>query len=401
MRILIISQYFYPENFRINDLCLGLKNNGHTVTVLSAKPNYPNGSFFPGYSFFNKPIEKYKGIKVYRSPIIPRGNASGLKLFLNYISFVLFGFIKLFFIKEKFDKIFVYAPSPITVGYIGIAASFIFRAKPYLWVHDLWPESVKDAGGINNKLILSLVNLMTKSIYYFYDSILVQSPSFKDYLLNQGVKDSKIIFYPYYAESFYNVVNENSKIKSQYGEGLNIVFAGNIGVAQSFDTIIEAAKILTIKSLNFKFIIIGDGRDKKRVLEKILDYSLNDYFKFLGSFPPEDMPAFFASADALLVSLKDTKIFSMTIPGKLQSYLACGKPIIASLNGIGAQIIKESNSGFTSNAEDPESLANSIIKFSKLNSSKKNELGKNARDYYKKEFERTRLLTRLIDIFEK
>ena len=152
---------------------------------------------------------------------------------------------------------------------------------------------------------------------------------------------------------------------------------------------------------NFKFIIIGDGRDKNRVIKKISENFLDNYFKFLGSHPPEKMPAFFASADALLVSLKDTKIFSMTIPGKLQSYLACGKPIIASLNGIGAKIIQESNSGYTSNAEDYESLANSIIRFSKLNSNKKNELGKNARDYYEKEFERSRLLTRLIDIFEK
>ncbi len=401
MRILVISQYFYPENFRINDLCLGLKSNGNTVTVLTAKPNYPKGRFFSGYSFLSNSIEQYKGIKVYRSPIIPRGNAKGFDLFLNYISFVFFGFFNLFLIKEKFDKIFVYAPSPITVGYLGIAASFIFRAKPYLWVHDLWPESVKDAGGINNKFLLYLVDLMTKSIYYFYDNILVQSPSFKDYLLNQGVSESKIIFYPYYAENFYKVVNENSKIKSQFGKGLKIVFAGNIGVAQSFDTIFYAVKILSTKLKDFKFIIIGEGRDKKRIQKKISDSSLDNYFEFLGSYPPEKMPAFFASADALLVTLKDTKIFSMTIPGKLQSYLACGKPIIASLNGIGAKLVEESNSGFTSKAEDPESLADSVFKFSKLSSVQKKELGKNARKYYKKEFERSRLLTRLIDIFEK
>ena len=401
MRILIISQYFYPENFRINDLCLGLQSKGHTITVLTAKPNYPKGRFFSGYSFFNKSIEKYQGIKVYRSPIFPRGNASGLNLFLNYMSFVIFGFFKLFFVKEKFDKIFVYAPSPITVGYLGIAASFIFRAKPYLWVHDLWPESVKDAGGINNKFVLFLINLMTQSIYYFYDNILVQSPSFKDYLVNQGVSESKITFYPYYAESFYKVVNENAKIKSQFGKGLNIVFAGNIGVAQSFNTIIDSAKILTTKIKSFKFIIIGDGRDRKRVQQKITDNSLDNYFEFLGSYPPEEMPSFFASADALLVSLKDTKIFSMTIPGKLQSYLACGKPIIASLNRIGAKLVVESNSGFTSRAENSKALAENIFKFSKLSSSQRKDLGENARIYYKKEFERSRLLIRLIDIFEK
>ena len=401
MRILVISQYFYPENFRINDLCIGLKNSGHSVVVLTAKPNYPKGEFFPGYSFFKKSKEEYKGIKVYRSPIIPRGNASGFGLFLNYTSFVIFGFFKLFFIKEKFDKIFVYAPSPITVGYLGIVASFIFRAKPFLWVHDLWPESVKDAGGIKNKFLLFMVDLMTKSIYYFYDNILVQSPSFKYYLLDQGVSEDKIIFYPYYAENFYKVVKENSEIKSMFGTGLKIIFAGNIGVAQSFDTIIDAAKILAIKLKNFKFIIIGDGRDRKRVQKKIADNSLIDYFKFLGSHPPEKMPVFFASADALLVSLKDTKIFSMTIPGKLQSYFACGKPIIASLNGIGAKLVEESKSGFTAKAEDAQSLAESVYKFSKLSSAQKKELGKNARIYYEKEFERSRLIKRLIDIFDK
>ena len=401
MRILVISQYFYPENFRINDLCIGLKNSGHSVVVLTAKPNYPKGKFFSGYSFFKKPTEDYNGIKVYRSPIIPRGNASGFSLFLNYTSFVIFGFFKLFFIKEKFDKIFVYAPSPITVGYLGIAASFIFRAKPFLWVHDLWPESVKDAGGINNKFLLFLVDLMTRIIYYFYDNILVQSPSFKYYLLDQGVSESKIIFYPYYAENFYKVVNENRKIKSKFGTGLKIIFAGNIGVAQSFDTIIDAAKILAIKLKNFKFIIIGDGRDRKRVQKKIAANSLNDYFKFLGSHPPEKMAVYFASADALLVSLKDTKIFSMTIPGKLQSYFACGKPIIASLNGIGAKLVEESKSGFTSKAENAQSLAESVYKFSKLSSAQKKELGKNARIYYEKEFERSRLIKRLIDIFDK
>ena len=401
MRILVISQYFYPENFRINDLCIGLKNSGHSVVVLTAKPNYPKGKFFSGYSFFKKPTEDYNGIKVYRSPIIPRGNASGFSLFLNYTSFVIFGFFKLFFIKEKFDKIFVYAPSPITVGYLGIAASFIFRAKPFLWVHDLWPESVKDAGGINNKFLLFLVDLMTRIIYYFYDNILIQSPSFKYYLLDQGVSESKIIFYPYYAENFYKVVNENRKIKSKFGTGLKIIFAGNIGVAQSFDTIIDAAKILAIKLKNFKFIIIGDGRDRKRVQKKIAANSLNDYFKFLGSHPPEKMAVYFASADALLVSLKDTKIFSMTIPGKLQSYFACGKPIIASLNGIGAKLVEESKSGFTSKAENAQSLAESVYKFSKLSSAQKKELGKNARIYYEKEFERSRLIKRLIDIFDK
>jgi len=401
LRILVISQYFYPENFRINDLCLGLKEKGHKVSVLTSKPNYPNGIFFKGYNFFNKSQDYYQGIKIYRSPIIPRGNGSGLRLFINYISFVIFGAIRLLLINDRFDKIFVYAPSPITVGYLGIVASFKFNAKPYLWVHDLWPESVKDAGGINNKLILSLIDLMTKSIYYFYKTILVQSPYFKKYLVEQSVKESKIVYYPYYAENFYKVVKPKEEILALFGGGLKLIFAGNIGVAQSFDTIVEAAKILKSKFVNFKFIIIGDGRERNRIEKKINDYFLSDNFIFLGSHPPEKMSSFFACADALVVSLKDTKIFSMTIPGKLQSYLACGRPVIASLNGVGAEIISSSNSGLVCKAEDPYALANTIVKFNSMSKNKLKSFGINARKYFEKEFERNDLLNRLIDIFEK
>jgi len=401
LRILVISQYFYPENFRINDLCYGLKDNGHDITVLTGKPNYPNGEFYKGYSFFNKRKETINGIKVYRSSLIPRGSATGFRLFLNYISFVFFGFFKLFFIKGNYDKIFVYAPSPITVGYLGIFASFIFRAKPFLWVHDLWPESVKDAGNIHNKFVLGLVNLMTKSIYFYYKTILVQSPRFKDYLVNQGVNENKIVYYPYYAESFYNIVIPDTKIKQNFPKGLNILFAGNIGVAQSFDTIISAVKIVSKKIDNFTLIVLGDGRDKKRILDRIDSLNLNSNFKFLGSFPPEKMPEFFASADALLVSLKKTKIFSMTIPGKIQSYLACGRPIIGSLDGIGAEIIKESYCGFVTPSEDYKGLAESIMSFEKLGEEERLKLGINSRKYFEKEFSRDKLLLKLIDIFNR
>jgi len=400
LRILVISQYFFPENFRINDLCLGLQSRGHKISVLTGKPNYPNGKLYDGYTFFNKSKEKYHGITVYRSNLIPRGSASGFRLFINYISFVIFASLKLISINGKFDKIFVYAPSPITVGYVGILASIFFRAKPFLWVHDLWPESVRDAGGVNNKFILSLINFMTKSIYYFYNNILVQSPYFNDYIVKQGVKSDKITYYPYYAEAFYKPVNIDLEINSLFPNGLNILFAGNIGVAQSFDTIIEAVKIANKKVKDLNIIVLGDGREKSRIENKIKDNDLNNFY-FLGSYPPEDMPRFFASADALLVTLKKSKIFSSTIPGKLQSYLACAKPIIASLDGIGAKIINDSNCGLISNSEDYHGLAESIITFSKLDNSERKLFGNNGRKYFENEFEREKLLSKLINIFNK
>jgi glycosyltransferase involved in cell wall biosynthesis len=196
------------------------------------------------------------------------------------------------------------------------------------------------------------------------------------------------------------VVNKNEKIESAFPKGLNIVFAGNIGVAQSFDTIIEAVKIAMNDVKNLNIIVLGEGRDKARVLKKIKKNNLNNFY-FMGSFPPESMPEYFASADALLVSLKKSKIFSSTIPGKLQSYLACGKPIIASLDGIGAKIVNDASCGFSSDAENPLGLAHSIISFNKLKNIDRLKLGENGRKYYENEFERKKLLSKLIDIFEK
>ena len=154
MKILVITQYFWPESFIINDLCLALKERGHEVSVLTGKPNYPQGRFNNGYSFFNKTTEYWNGIKIYRSPLIPRGKGSGFRLFINYLSFAIIASVRLLFINKKFDKIFVYEPSPITVGLPGIVAKYKFGAPMYFWVQDLWPESISAAGGVKNKRIL-------------------------------------------------------------------------------------------------------------------------------------------------------------------------------------------------------------------------------------------------------
>ena len=267
MRILVISQYFFPENFRINDLVFSLKDRGHNIEVLTGKPNYPKGDYFDGYSWNNKDLENKQGVKIYRANLILRKNGGGVRLFLNYISFVFFASFKLFKIKGEFDKVFVYAPSPIIVGYLGIIAAKKFKCQSFLWVHDLWPESVKVAGGVNNKIILWVINFLTKMIYKHTDKILVQSPKFIDYIKKQNVKKNKLFCYPYYAEDFYKVVKVKKIYKEKFPSGFNILFAGNIGLAQSFDTIIKAAELL--KSDNINFIVLGEGRDKERIQQLI------------------------------------------------------------------------------------------------------------------------------------
>lgn len=396
MRALFITQYFYPENFRINDLVFSLKKRGHQIEVLTGKPNYPKGDYFKDYSWEGPKLEEIKGIKVHRTNLILRKKGGGLRLFLNYFSFVFFGLFKILKLKGDFEKVFIYAPSPITVGILGIVAAKKFKCKSYLWVHDLWPESVRVAGGIKSGIILGLVNQMTKLIYRFTDLLLVQSPEFKNYVLNQGVEESKIIYYPYYAEDFYKVVEKDKSYLSQFPKGFNLLFAGNIGVAQSFDTIVNAFEKL--KEYDINLVVLGDGRDKSRIQEKINEKGLTKKFHFLGSFPPEQMPYYFTCADGLLITLKKADIFSYTIPGKLQSYLACGKPIIGALDGIGNKIISESNSGFTSEAENHELLAKNILTLYKLSTAEKEKLSNNALDYFDKNFNKKNLLERLEEI---
>ena len=398
MKILIITQYFYPENFRINDLVFSLKKRGYDIDVLTGKPNYPKGEYFEGYSWKGPKEEKINNINVFRSNLFVRKSGGVIRLFLNYLSFLFFGIFKVFSINKKYDKIFVYAPSPITVGFLGYFAAKRFRCKSYLWVHDLWPESVKVAGGVNNKFILYLINLMTKLIYRLNDVILVQSPYFKKYLTRQGVNSKKIIYYPYYAEDFYKPEKKKSEILKKFPKGFNILFAGNIGVAQCLQTIIKAFEL--IKSKNINIIFLGEGRDKKRIQELIFKKDLNKNFTFLGSHPPEYMSDFFSCADALYISLKKANIFSYTIPGKLQSYLACGKPIIGSLDGIGKKIIMDSNSGLCSNAEDFKELSQNIIKLSEMSKEERNRMSGNAIKYFRANFEKEKLLDRLIEILK-
>ncbi len=395
MKILIITQYFYPENFRINDVCLGLKERGHEITILTGKPNYPSGKYFDGYSWRNKNFEKWNGIDVYRSNLVLRGNGSAIMLFLNYFSFVFSSIFRLYSIKSNFDKVFIFAPSPITVGIIGIVASRLYKAKSILWVHDLWPESIRIAGGIENELILNLIDKMTRFIYNHVDKILIQSEGFRSYINMQVEDKQKISYYPFYAEPFYKIEKPEPKYLNELPLGFKILFAGNIGEGQSFPTLLGAAKILKKMNIPIYWIIFGEGRMKENVEREICEFDLNEFFILKGSLPAKEMPKYFSCVDGLIVSLKKSEIFSITIPSKLQSYLACGRPIIGSLDGIGAKIINDSKSGITAKAESVHELVDAIVQLYNSTADERLLMGVNGRIYFEKEFERETLLNKL------
>lgn len=400
MKILIVSQYFWPENFKINDVAKGLVEKGYNVSVLTGLPNYPKGKIYNGYSFPKNKKEIYEGITIYRSLLIPRGNGSGVRLFLNYFSLALLASLRVLFIKNNFDKILVYEVSPVTIGIPAIIAKYRFKAPIFFWVQDLWPESIVAAGGITNKFIINLISKLTRFIYQHCEKILVQSKAFIPYILNQNVSNSKIIYLPNSTESFYNKVDVKNKFKKLMPEeGPILMFAGNIGEAQGFNTVIKSASYLNDLGVKVNWVILGDGRQKELIEQKINDLGLQKVFFFLGSYPSEEMPNFFACADALLVTLKKNLIFSMTIPNKIQSYMACSKPIIANIDGEGGRVILEAKCGLVSPSEDYISFSKSIIDFLKSGADEKELMGKNARLYFEKEFDREKQSNSIINIF--
>lgn len=388
MRILIISQYFWPENFRINDLCLELKERGHHVTVLTGLPNYPKGDFYKGYNFFSKKKDSWNEIIIHRCKLFPRKNGSSFFLLTNYISFAIFSTLRILFLNTKFDNIIVYQLSPGTVGFPGIVAKFKFKAPLNFYIQDIWPESLSDAGNIKSKFILNNVDKMMKYFYQHSNKILVQSEGFIDFLVKKDISKTKLIYIPNTVEPFYKPVEVLEKYKSQMPNGFTILFAGNIGYAQDFDTILNAAVILKEKNIEVNWVIIGDGRAKQSLIDKVVELGLVNNFHFIGIRPSEEMPYYFSCADVLLVSLKESLIFSLTIPSKIQSYLACKKPIIANINGIGAKTIIESKSGLVSNSGDYEMLAKNIEEMTNKNEFEMNNFAINGYNYFLSKFER-------------
>ena len=400
MNILIVTPHFHPENSRINDFALEFQKRGHNITVLTAIPDYPGGKYYDGYGIFKKNREVSNSINIYRAPLIPRGSGSNIRLALNYISFI-FGalFTSLFMMKNEFDIVFVFEPSPITVGIPAIFIKKIKKIPLCFWVLDLWPESVVSAGNLKSSFIPRILNPIVRYIYKHSDRILVSSNGFMNSIVDKGISKDKIEFFPQWAEPIFKPMKSNKFLLTGVPEkSFKIMFAGNIGEAQDFPSIIEAARQLR-HDQDIQWVVLGGGRREEWVKSKIKEYELENSFHLLGSFPLEKMPEFYANADAMLFSLKDEYIFSITIPAKVQSYLACGKPILAMVNGEGGKVVVDAKAGFSCAAESPHELVQNILKMKTMREKDLSEMGENARKYYDDNFERSYLFDKAENIF--
>lgn len=399
MKILIISQYFHPENFRVNDLVVGLVARGYEVTVLTGQPNYPFGRHFPGYGWCKPKEETYAGAKVLRVPLIPRGKGGSLRLVVNYLSFVIAACWGVFFRLPKgkhFDAIFVFEPSPVTVGIPSVLARWRYQVPMLFWVLDLWPDSLVAVGAVRSPLLLRWVDKLVCWIYQRCDLILVQSRSFVPEIVRHGISPSMIRYLPNWGEAeFEGYESQNAASHLQnLPSGFRIMFAGNIGVAQDFPAIIEAATLLKHR-LEIQWVIVGEGRMAAWAKEEVHRRGLEATVYFLGQHPLEQMPHFFSRANVLLVSLKRDPVFALTVPGKLQSYLASGKPILAMLDGEGAQVVSDAGAGLHCPAGDSAALARAVEALASLSPDKLEQMGQNGREYFAKHFARERVFDRI------
>lgn len=386
--ILVISQYFHPETFRINDMATEWVKRGYKVTVLTGIPNYPMGKFFPGYSWTKKRHERWNGMEIIRIPLIARGH-NAIGMVMNYYSFVISGWFWNRFNKVKADIVFSFEVSPMTQVKVGCGYAKKHKVPHFVYVQDLWPENVETITGIHNRLIIGPIDRMVDKIYRHVDKIFVTSPSFVEAVVNRKhrVPKNKVHYWPQYAEEFYRPLERQKYDGVPNDNSFKIAFTGNIGTAQGLDVLPRAAALL--KDENVKFIIVGDGRYQVEFEKLVTEFGVRDKFAMIPRVNAEKVPIILSACDAGFISFNKTPLWEMTIPAKLQSYMACGKAIVASASGETKRIIEESGCGICTEIGNADALADGIRKMIKSDSE---DMGRKARTYFEEKLDKKKIM---------
>ncbi len=404
MKLCIFTNHFYPEDFKVNDIAFELNKKGLDVTVITAIPDYPKGKFFDGYSLFKRRKEIVNGVKVIRLPIIPRGKGGAIRLVLNYISYFICSCIFTFFhaFKNKYDAVFVHLTSPFFIGIPAVHLKKRQNIPLYFWTLDLWPESLISVAGISHPLVIKPQNKMVSKVYTNCDKILISSKGFEKSICEKGDFKDKIIYFPNWAETVIPSYDfDISQIKPfDNSQNFVLLFAGNLGEAQNLDAIIESAERLKDNKL-IKFVFVGDGRKKEHLQTLVKEKQLGETVSFLGRYPLQTMPRFMEKASILLFSLKDELCFNLTVPAKVQFYMSQGKPILAMINGDGADLVNEAKCGFAVPTNDVETFVEAVNKIYELPTEKLKQLGMNGKKYYEENFTKEQRIEQLFNIINR
>lgn len=398
-RILIVSQHFWPETFRIDDIANFLVEKDCEIDVLCGIPNYPKGKFFEGYSFFKNKVQDHKSIHIERVSDIPRGNNSNFRIFISYISFPI---VSIFHIPRlltrKYDKIFIYQTSPVMMSIAGIILGKLKRTETTMYVLDLWPENLFSVLNIRMSLVRRLATVVSLWHYKHVDKMIALSKIMLVRLEEVSkISDKNIIIMPQVCEKIYekDVVDKN--LTRRFNKGFNIVYTGNISPAQSFDTVILAAKTLKEEGISdINWIIVGDGMNRRWLEEEVNKSGLNEYFYFEGMVSMDEVPKYNTIADALIGCLVRSDLLEATIPSKVMSYIAAGRPMILAMDGEVQTLINDKiKCGFAGPTGDAKILSENIKKVYDLTENDRKIMGKRGRDYHFKHFERNKNLQKL------
>lgn len=397
MKLLIVSQYFWPESFRINEVATSLRDVGCEVSVLTGQPNYPDGHVFPGYRAWSVVREEHDGIQIYRVPLAARGSGSAWELIANYLSF-LFGasLIGPWLLRgQRFDVVFVYGVSPILKIFPALVVRRFTGGALVTWVQDLWPQSLQATGFVRSQRLLGIVASGVRWLYRRNALLLVQSQGFVPVVaaMSGGIP---VEYHPNPGELAF-LAEPDGRPALTLDAGFNVVFAGNLGTVQALDTVIAAAHLLRDEPA-IRFVLIGSGSRGEWLRQEVQRLGLTNV-QMPGRFPPQAIPAILAQACAVLVSLSADPALSQTVPSKIQAYLASARPIIASLDGEGARVVKEAGAGLVCPAEDAAALAAAVRNLHSRPTSEREQMGRAGRSFYLTHFEPGMLADRLVQRF--
>ena len=398
MRVLVVSQYFWPETFRITEVVHSLHDLGCDVTVLTGQPNYPDGVVTPGYTAASLRTQIHNGLTIHRVPLVPRRHGSALRLALNYLSFVVSAtFFGPWLLRgERVDVILVYAVSPIFQVIPAVFLKWIKGAKLVTWVQDLWPDSLAAIGYVRNPRVLRAVEWVVRWIYRHTDLLLVQSRAFEASVaaLSPG---KPIAYYPNSVDATFAKPPSTDVDLPEVpalDEGFAVVFAGNVGAGQAVEVMIESAALLK-DFPEIRFVVFGQGSRWDWMHDQVQARGLTN-LHLPGRFPVNTMPGLMQKAGALLVTLADEPIFALTVPNKVQAYMAAGRPIVACLNGEGARLVEEAQAGVSVPAQDAKALAAAVLQLYQMSPEERANLGANGRRYFKAHFDHDKLVDELM-----
>ncbi len=393
MKILIVSQYFYPESFRVNLTATELVRRGHEVTVLTGYPQYPKGEIYEGYGF-SIPYEKeWNGVHIERVKMRPRGH-DAMHMLLNCYTYVREANKWIRRCNEKFDAIYIFEVSPVTVGLPAVKYKKKFGTPIFFNILDLWPENVEAVLGVRNKLILGTIRRLVKYLYEKSDVLLCPSHSFVENTVARGISRDKVVFWPQFCATPQLAEMTCPACYSQ--DCFNVVFTGNIGDAQGLDLLVETADKL--RDTNVRWFLVGDGRARESLEQAVMTRGLSEFVTFVGRVSEEEANRYIHFADCAYLSFQKNKVLEMTLPAKLQSYMACGTPILVAAEGESPRVVAEAQCGFVCQ-QDAEQLAH-LIRNVVLPSDKLVEMGHNAKLYFETYFEMNKLMDQLCSMME-